>query len=204
MWRIGDRASSFRRLSMSDSIHIRYLKIAVPLAALALTFIGAVGAGNARGQGARTGIAVCPRPSDRCDSPQKSFAAYELPFRLPKRLAANVEYESAPFYAIILKRLRDPGCDGGEYTKSLEAVRRDAQKRFPNQKVFADHQCPDMGAVSYTPVGAKRDESGVEAFVAVYAGKTEKEAQAVLTKARTAFPGASLTRLKVGYSRIVQ
>lgn len=189
---------------MPVPIRVRHLKIVVALATFTLTFIGAGGDGNAQDRGGRTALTVCPRPSDRCDSPQKSFAPYEMPFRLPKRLAPNVEYESTPFYAVILKRLRDPGCDGGEYTKSLEAFRRDAQKRFPAQKVFADHQCPDMGTVSYAPVGTKRDESVLEAFVAVYAGKAEKESQAILTRARAMFPGASLTRLKVSYSRIVQ
>jgi hypothetical protein len=189
---------------MSHILRIRLARGIAMMGVLAVISVGMMVDRDANAQGARTGLAVCPRPSDRCDSPQKTFEPYELPFRLPKKLAENVEYESAPFFAVVLKRLRAPGCDGGEYTKSLEAFRRAAQKRFPDRKVFADHQCPNMAAVYYAPVGAKKDETTVEALVAVYAGKTEKEAQAVLSKARGTFPGASLLRLKVGYSRIVQ
>jgi hypothetical protein len=189
--------------------HLRtpYRKGAI-IGGMALVLLGCCGAivpQSAAAQNTRGGLEVCGRPSDRCNSPQKEFAPYELAFRLPKRLDANVSYESAPFYAVVILRERDPGCDGGEYTKSVETARRAAQKRFTSRKVFADHQCPDMGAVYYTPVGGpKPAENTVEAFVAVYAGKTEKEAQTVLKTMRTWYPKAVLQRMKVGYSRIVQ
>jgi hypothetical protein len=157
-----------------------------------------------RAQEARTGLEVCPKLSDRCDSPQKRFAPYELPFRLPKRLKANAAYESVAFYAVVLSRQRDPRCDAGEYTTGVEKFRREAQKLFPDRKVFADHQCPDMGAVAYTVKSGPDARGVVEAFVAVYAGKTEAEARPVLKKARTRFPGAALQRMQVVYSRIVQ
>ena len=158
----------------------------------------------------RIGLEVCPKLSDRCDSPQKRFEPYELPFRLPKQLTANALYRSVPFYAVVLLRQRDPGCDGGEYSVSVEKIRQRAQKLFSDRKVFADHQCPDMGAVAYTMEDKKTQKGGhdtppfVETFVAVYAGKTERDARTVLKKARARFPGATLRRMRVSYSRIVQ
>jgi hypothetical protein len=154
----------------------------------------------------RTGLPVCPKPADRCDVPQKNFEPHELPFRLPKRLGDNVLYESAPFYAVVLRKDRgNPPCDGGEFSLGLERFRRDAQKRFPERKVFADHQCPDMAAVSYAFADARPNEkNSFDTMVAVYAGRTEAEARAVYKKARTHFPQASLRRMRVSFSRIVQ
>jgi hypothetical protein len=43
------------------------------------------------------------------------------------------------------------------------------QKMFPERKVFADHQCPDMGAVSYVIAGQPAD-NGPGPFLAVYGG----------------------------------
>lgn len=182
-----------------------------PLLAGAAIWWGVIGGvpGAAGAQGAVRGAEVCPKPGQRCDVPEKRFAPYELPFRLPRRLGANVEYASAPFYAVVLLRERDPACDGGEYTRKVERLRRRAQGLFPERKVFADHQCPDMGAVAYTMLdrpaaGRTGDSAAAEAFVAVYAGKTEAEARAVLTKARARFPGSTVRRMRVSYSRIVQ
>jgi Xaa-Pro aminopeptidase len=66
-----------------------------------------------------------------------------------------------------------------------------------------------MGAVAYTMLdrpaaGRTGDSAAAEAFVAVYAGKTEAEARAVLTKAWAHFPGSTVRRMRVSYSRIVQ
>lgn len=146
------------------------------------------------------GFKVLPRPADRWTQSQKEFAAWELPFQLPRRLKANALYESLPFYAVVLKRERTPSCDGGEFTKSLERFRREAQARFPDRKVFADHQCPDMGSVSYRIEG----QDQAMAFVAVYAGSTRAEGEKVRRNALARYPGARLVRLRVGYSRIVQ
>jgi len=147
-----------------------------------------------------TGLPLCPKPADRCDSPVKRFAPYELPLRLPSRLAPNVDYSSVPFYAVVLRRDRDPACDGGEFTKATEDFRKQAQTRFPDRKVFADHQCPDMGAVSYTMDG----QPSTISFVAIYGGKTEAEARQILAKARTRYPGVQMHRMRVVFERIVQ
>jgi hypothetical protein len=161
------------------------------VAALAATVHAAGGADNLPG---------CTGPSDRCDGPAKRFAPYELPLRLPTRLAANAPYRSALFFAVILRRDPDPACDGGEFTRSIEAFRKQAQARFRDRKVFADHQCPDMGAVAHERDG----QPSAMALVAVYAGTTEAEASRVFTKARRFYPGAERHRMRVLFERIVQ
>lgn len=151
-----------------------------------------------------TNVPVIPKPGARVPAhPNKEFAPWELLLRLPARLKDNAPYESAPFYAVVLKRFQDTPCDGGEFSKSVEVVRSAAQQRFPGAKVFADQQCPDMGAVYYKVDGTAEGMS-FGAFVAVYAGKTEREARAVLAKAKSAYPGATVKRVRVGFSRIVQ
>ncbi len=173
-----------------------------------LTGWGVLTATATRGQQptpAYSGLAVCSRPGDRCDSPQKQFDAFELPLRLPRRLKANALYGSVPFYAVVLRRDSDPACDGGEYSVALERFRVAAQTRFPGRKVFADHQCPNMTAVGYTFLGERRAQSSaVESFVAVYAGKSAAEGRSVLETARQRFPKATLHRMRVNYSWIVQ
>lgn len=152
-----------------------------------------------------SGLAVCPRPGERCDSPQKRFDAFELPLRLPRRLKANALYESAPFYAVVLRRDSDPACDGGDYSVALERFRVAAQSRFPDRKVFADHQCPNMTAVGYAFLGERRAEnSAAVSFAAVYAGKSVAQGRSVLETARKRFPKATLHRMRVNYSWIVQ
>jgi hypothetical protein len=130
----------------------------------------------------------------------KRFAPYELPFRLPSQLAPNVAYSSVPFYAVVLRRDRNPACDGGEFTKTTEAFRKQAQTQFSDRKVFADHQCPDMGAVSYTMDG----QPSTISFVGIYAGKTEAEARPILARARSRYANAQKHRMRVAFERIVQ
>jgi hypothetical protein len=163
-----------------------------------LLLMASAGAGS-DGRGADN-LPVCGTPTDRCDGPAKRFAPYELPLRLPARLSANVPYRSAPFYAILLKRDRDPACDGGEFTKATETFRKQAQARFPDRKVFADHQCPDLGAVAYQRDG----QPSAVALVAVYAGTTEAEAAKIRAKARPFYPGAEYHQMRVLFERIVQ
>lgn len=168
---------------------------ALPMGALAVCASVALPA-----QDSRTRLEVLSRPADRGNVPEKRFAPYELPFRLPKRLRANMEYTSVAFYAVVVRRERDAGCDGGEFTARMETFRRQAQQYFPERKVFADHQCPDMGAVSYMVNG----KANGHAMVAVYAGKTAQEAQSVLLKSRALYPKATVKRMQVRFSRIMQ
>ncbi len=168
--------------------------------ALILTLLSALAPLATPAAEPRTGLAVFPKPNARWSTPQKEFAPYELPFRLPRKLNANVDYESATFYAVVLLRENNPACDGGEYTVRVEKFRKQAQQRFPDRKVFADHQCPDMSAVSYSVEG----KGSTTAMVAVYAGNSGAEALTVLKKARAAYPKAELKRMRVIYNWIVQ
>lgn len=160
-------------------------------------FAGTVG--GAVGQG-KTGLTVCPDPARPCRSAVKEFAPFELPFRVPPKVKDNVDYVSAPFYAVVLKTYADPPCDGGEFSKATEADRKKAQAAFPGRKAFADHQCPNMDAVSYTIDGKPNTGS----FVAVFGGAGKAEAEKLLAKAKATWPGAAVRRMTVGWQRIVQ
>jgi hypothetical protein len=169
--------------------------------ATALCLAAPVLAGPPKGT---SSLEVLPAPGVRgAGNAAKRFAPYELPFRLPAKLADNALYESAPFYAVVLRRDADPPCDAGEYSKGMETFRIAAQKRFPDRKVFAAPECPDMGAVSYKVDGTP-EGYGFGAFVAVYAGRTEAEVRAVLAKVKANYPKAEVKRMRVGFSRIVQ
>jgi hypothetical protein len=150
--------------------------------------------------GAQTPLKVCPDPVAPCQSKHKTFEKYELPFTLPKVIKPNVDYTSAAFYAVVLKNFSEPECDQGEYSTDVERFRRDAQRVFQGRKVFADNQCPDMGAVAYTLNG----KPNAGAFVAVYAGATQAEAGQVLAKAREKYPNARQVRMQVSFQRIEQ
>jgi hypothetical protein len=149
---------------------------------------------------AQTPLKVCPDPSAPCRSKHKTFEKYELSFALPKAVRPNVAYTSAPFYAVVLKNFPDPECDQGEYSTNVEQVRQEAQRMFPGRKVFADNQCPDMGAVSY----ALNGKPTTNVFVAVYAGEARAEAAEVLAKAREKYPNARQVRMQVSFERIEQ
>ena len=71
---------------------------------------------------------------------------------------------------------------------------------FPDRKVFADQQCPDMGAVSYT-IGGKNN---VNTFVAVYGGATRAEAETLLLKVKNKYPGASIKSMQVIFEQTEQ
>ena len=152
---------------------------------------------------AQAPLKVCADPSAPCKSPNKEFAPYELSFQLPKRLRPNVGYKSAPFWAVLLKlKSADPDadCDEGEYSSKLENERKQVQSMFPDRKVFADQQCPDMGAVSYTISG----KNNVNTFVAVYGGATRAEAETLLLKAKHKYPGASIKSMQVIFEQTEQ
>ena len=150
--------------------------------------------------GAQTPLKVCPNPASPCKSRHKQFETYDLPFTLPKTIKPNVTYHSAPFYAVVFKTWAESDCDQGEYSSATEQFRLQAQKLFPDRKVFASHQCPDMGALSYT-INGKPDTS---AFVAVYAGESQAEADQILQKAKPKYASARVARMRVGFERIEQ
>ncbi|HJQ69890.1 MAG TPA: hypothetical protein VKA70_13005 [Blastocatellia bacterium] len=149
---------------------------------------------------AQTPLKVCPNPAAPCQSKHKTFEKYELSFQLPRSIKPNVAYKTAPFYAVILKTFSDPECDQGEYSTATERDRQQAQKLFPDQKVFADNQCPDMGAVSYIITG----EQEAFTFVAVYAGETKAEGEQTLSKAKQQYKEARVVRMQASFEQIEQ
>jgi hypothetical protein len=160
----------------------------------------AAAAAMAFSAGAQTPLKVCPDPSSPCKSRHKTFEKYELSFTLPKAIKPNVTYSSAPFYAVILKTIAEPDCDQGEYSSATERFRAQAQKLFPDRKVFAENQCPDMGAVGYSING----KPNTKAFVAVYAGETQLEADLVLGKAKGKYPAAKVAKMRASFEQIEQ
>ena len=149
---------------------------------------------------AQTPLKVCPNPAAPCQSKHKSFEKYELSFVLPRTIKPNVDYSSQPFFAVILKTLKEADCDQGEYSSAVEKLRVQAQKLFPDRKAFAQQQCPDMGAVAYTING----KSDATIFIAVYAGESRLEADQALAKAKAAYPTARVVKMQVSFQRIEQ
>ena len=152
--------------------------------------------------------AVCPDPSNPCHHKEKQFDEWELSFRMPARLKANKAYESAPFYAVIIKTYEtDEDCDGGEYIEAIERDRKKEQKNQPARKVFAAYNCPNMAAVGYNFDGrwsADGEQMLLPYFIAVYAGETKQEGEAALRRLKSAYPKATLKQMKATYEKIVQ
>jgi hypothetical protein len=125
-------------------------------------------------------------PAKSCGN--TTFKPHELCFEAPKDEIARAEFLSETFYAIILKtaaRCTIP-----------EADRADVQRLFPRLKVFSTRfQCDDdvEENISYTNVNE------AYGFVAVYAGRTMKEAKARLLEVRATakFPGANIRKMQV-------
>jgi len=159
--------------------------------------------------GSRTSLQpeVCPDPKSPCKTPAKTFAAYELPFRLPGKLTRGKTYESLPFYAVILKIYDNESCDADDHTESIERERLKIQLEYPYNKVFASYSCPNLDAVDYSFSG-KLDSTGervlIMTFIAVYAGKTQARAIEFLSYVRTVYPNASLKQMKASYEILDQ
>ncbi|PYS72159.1 MAG: hypothetical protein DMF69_08365 [Acidobacteria bacterium] len=150
---------------------------------------------------------VCPDPKSPCKTPAKSFAPYELSFRLPSKLTRGKTYESLPFYAVILKTYTEESCDADDHTASIERERLKIQTEYPYNKVFASYSCPNLDAVDYSFPG-KLDSTGervlIMTFIAVYAGKTQAQANEFLGYVRTVYPKASLKQMKASYEILDQ
>jgi len=134
--------------------------------------------------------ALCQQPTVKCPS-SYSFAAYQLPFTIKEKLVFGKSYQSEEFYAIVLKSVKaagDPDC-----SFVTEAERLEEQKWWPSRKVFASHlNCPEE-LVVYDNVDNNFN------FLAVYAGKTLKEAQRLLNQIRVnpRYSQAYLKRMRV-------
>ena len=102
-------------------------------------------------------------------------------------------YETELFYAVVLKSVRDAskGSDCNVFVP--ESERLEAQALFPHNKVFAS-RCFETGDIHYTNVAPDQQ------FMAVYAGRTPAEANAMLARVKAAgkYPGANLRRMRAG------
>lgn len=149
---------------------------------------------------------VCPEPNLPCQHAQKQFDEWELSFRMPKKLVPNKIYKSAPFYAVILRKIEE-GCDDLDFNPTVETERLRIQKKIPSRKVFAEYSCPNMSAVNYLFEG-KMDKSGERIlymdYIAVYAGVDEKEGREIFDLLRKDYPRAELKKMTAAYSQIEQ
>jgi hypothetical protein len=130
---------------------------------------------------------VCPDPARPC----AGFRAHDLSFVLPGDGVASAEARSDSFYAVILR--------SGPRCSIPERQRVAAQRLFPGRKVFSQRfECDDdiENNVTYSRVRTSL------AFLAVYAGRTRREANATLAAvARTGrYPGANLRSMRVVYN----
>jgi hypothetical protein len=128
---------------------------------------------------------VCGNPNFTCGG-EVTFQPNELPFRIPKNA---VIYDTDTFYAVILRSVPSPtdSCDNF----IPEPERFAAQGLFTNNKVFTS-RCAEPGQVSYTNI------AGNVQFMAVYAGLTMANANAMLAKVKATgkFPGANIRRMR--------
>ena len=158
-----------------------------------VVLLGLLAAGGASAQRRRAPrlAAVCGDPTVRCRT-SVEFQPYQLPFVVPSN---GVIWETEKFYAVILKSMRDEtnGADCNVFVP--EAEREAAQTLFPRNKVFAS-RCFETGDLYYLGIS-----DGVQ-FMAVYAGRTRAEGQAVLEKVKATgkYPGANLRRLSTGFN----
>jgi hypothetical protein len=131
--------------------------------------------------------AVCGDPTVACGT-FATFEPYDLPFRVSQQ---TVIWESEPFYAVILKSVRNRDCR----VFVPEAERLRAQADFPRHKVFTS-RCAEPVAVYYTGLAVDAR------MMAVYAGRTRAEAAGVLAKVKATgkYPGAYLRRMSIGFN----
>src|SRR5437868_2919225 len=77
---------------------------------------------------AQTPLKVCPNPAAPCKSKHREFYPFDLSFNLPAKIKPNVDYKSAPFFAVMIKEKiqvsEKEECDGGEYHKRVENDRK--------------------------------------------------------------------------------
>ena len=150
--------------------------------------------------------AVCPDPAKPCHHKSKTFDDWELSFRMPAKIVPNKTYSSAPFYALILKEygyVED--CDGGEFVIAQEEERKQLQRTQPGRKVFVDHDCPNMAAVGYDfPGRADSEKVLISNFLAIYAGQSKAEADALLAELKAKYPKAVIKRMTANYEDMQQ
>lgn len=165
-------------------------RILISGALVCLLLAGTVVAQRARRPPPQKG-AVCGDPTLTCKTGDATFQPHDLPFRLPPRA---VIWESETFYAVILQSVKAADDDCEKFVPEDERLA--VQALFPHNKVFTDRGCAEPGETYYTGTqpGAR--------FMAVYAGRTRREADAMLArvKATGKFAGANLRRMSIGFN----
>lgn len=137
-----------------------------------------------------SGGTVCHQPLVQCSS-SYSFAPHQLPFTIKDKLEFGKSYRSEQFYAVILKSVKAAG--DSDCSIVTEEERLAEQKMWPTRKVFTSHlNCPEE-LVLY-----ENADENVN-FLAVYGGKTLKEAQLLLNqiKVNPRYSHAYLKRMRV-------
>ncbi|MDQ1592911.1 MAG: hypothetical protein QOG71_3538 [Pyrinomonadaceae bacterium] len=134
---------------------------------------------------------VCGDPTLPCRTGDLKFEPHDLPFRLPPRA---VIWGSEPFYAVILKSIKASEQDCQKFVPEDERLA--AQALFPRHKVFTDRGCGEPGETFYEGTLSSAH------FMAVYAGRTRAEANAMLArvKATGKFAGANVRRMSIGFN----
>ena len=129
--------------------------------------------------------AVCGDPNVTCGT-EFPFQPYDLRFRIPRKA---VIYDTDLFYAVILRSAPSPAESCDNFIPEPERLA--AQMLFTKNKVFTS-RCVEPGQVSYTNTSSKSQ------FMAVYAGMTMAEANAMLAKVKATgkFPGANIRRMR--------
>jgi hypothetical protein len=134
---------------------------------------------------------VCGDPTLSCKTGDLTFEPHDLSFRVPGQA---VIWESETFYAVILQSVKAADDDCQKFVPEDE--RQATQALFPHNKVFTDRGCGEPGQTYYTGTqpGAR--------FMAIYAGRTRAEADALLAqvKATGKFAGANLRRMSIGFN----
>ena len=155
--------------------------------------------------------AVCPDPARPCQNKTIYFDEWALSFKLPVKPLPNKTYRSAQFYGIILKvyegNQNEDYCDGGEVIVAMEDERKQLQQDYPDRKVFASYDCPNMGATDYDFPGrmdAKNERVVVDNFIAIYAGQTKEDAERLLAALKPQYPKAVIKPMTALAELIVQ
>ena len=133
---------------------------------------------------------ICHQPTAKCTSAY-SFAPHQLGFTIKDKLEFGKSYRSEQFYAVVLKSIKAAGV--ADCSIVTEVERLEEQKMWPTRKVFASHlNCPEE-LVLYENADQNFN------FLAVYAGKTLKEAQRLLNqiKVNPRYSQAYLKRMHV-------
>ncbi len=92
----------------------------------------------------------------------------------------------------------------------MEAVEKERKKEQALQlerKVFAFYSCPNMDAVGYEFEGLwdkNRENILIPNFLAIYAGETKEEAEALRKQMLSEYPKATVKKMTATWERIEQ